>query len=966
MNQIKLLNSIKDYLTRFQLLVKIANAENEYDINNHAENIIIPILNIIFKSDFKNANIEKKNADSIDLLDRSQSIAIQVTSTSGIEKVKSTLEKFLKYNHHDEIKNLFVYVISEKQNNYSQEAINKILKSKLKFDVKRQIIDARDIYGRIKALNDLHLFKKVNELLENQFSDSFISESFTFNDFVQFKKEYQEKCITNFSRLNFFGLSVSKRPREVELYSLFVKPIFSFKPTLENYFIQAKTNIKILNKSSKIDTETIFDPETFEKFYYNFNIKNQNVDSKGILQLDAFNRSIWDDSVDKGFDELFTLSPNLVILGNPGAGKSSMIKYSICKILQGDESIFKDLSIYDRIPFRLELHKYNQSKVIKKVGFVDFLVETLISEYQTILSKDKLIKVLTYFPSIVFFDGLDEIFDIQERIEVRNDIENFIKTFSQAKVIVTSRYESYEEVNLDDKLFQKIEIKNFNQKQLEDYVQKWYSLEEANPNVRKDEIYNCLEQLKLVDDELKYNPLLLSLILILYRNDLELPTNKLSIYEGCTNTIVETRDTREKKLGINLKISSKISVFSALAFWQFNTESKNINNNSVQAFVKDYLLKKNEFQDEYLANTAANEFLDFAKTRSIYFENKFTHKTFLEYFTAYYIFSNYYFKHSNLEKFNEILNNNLGLSSWAVVLELLICKIDSNLIDYEVIENIITEQLLVNTNDAILFFLQIMKYLTNVSDSISVILIKTAICRCFSTTFKLKESKIDHKDILFNHIVNLFRIYRFRSIIKKTFSNLIEEQGLTNKELSTFAYEFSIISKNYDLVKLLEEYNIEENDPHSYLLKNYKLISNKKTYLKALEDFIKIYSIKDTIPLYYSYFNQKIFFGYDKFNWNVGFLITTENAEQQIKSYNELRELGITQEVLKKSVAQKFLKPIDLREFEYIVKKLPNSNYKNFVKDLIKVYSQRKNKQPESPGKFYDNFFIKHNEIKKK
>ena len=51
-NHNKLLISIRDYLTRFQLQVKIATANSEYDLNQHAENIILPILDIIYEAKF--------------------------------------------------------------------------------------------------------------------------------------------------------------------------------------------------------------------------------------------------------------------------------------------------------------------------------------------------------------------------------------------------------------------------------------------------------------------------------------------------------------------------------------------------------------------------------------------------------------------------------------------------------------------------------------------------------------------------------------------------------------------------------------------------------------------------------------------------------------------------------------------------------------------------------------------------
>jgi hypothetical protein len=752
-NHNKLLVSIRDYLTRFQLQVKIASANSEYDINQHAENIIIPIFNIVFEAKFKNVNdTDKKHFESLDLIDDEVTqTGIQVTSTRSLEKIKSTLSQFIKSGLQKRVKRVYVYILTEKQNSYSQEAIDVIVKGRFKFDSASNILDATDLYALIKSLNDVRLFQRINELLEVQFSDLKIAGDFNYTNYETFRTSYKEKCINNFSRLNFFGLSVSRRPREVELYELFVPPLFG-----NGLFRKVAHHGGLVNKMFKFENLGISRFAGAEVIKYLF----EDDAKKGYQTLLSDQFTYFRSYDSQKFENLFSLNRHLVILGNPGAGKSSIVKYAICKILENDERIFDNNDIYRYLPFRIELHKYNLAKVSHGHSFAEFIVQTLAAEYQTNISLERILKILTFFPCLIFFDGIDEIFDIQERINVRNDIENFVSTYPDARIIVTSRYESYEEVSFSK--FQELEVRDFNEEQLEDYVHKWYKQEEPNPTGRAKEIAGCLSQLKHVDNELKYNPLLLSLILILYRNELELPTNKLSIYEGCTNTIVEHRDEKEKKLKIILKINNKASVFSSIAFWQFDNSNKKLDSLSVQCHVKQYLIKNGDIEDEHEADKAAAEFLDFAKVRSIYFENKFTHKTFLEYFTAYYIFSKYYIG-QNQRKFNEILDKNLGLSSWAVVLELLICKIDSNLIDSRAMGKIIESQLAKNSNDALLFFLQILRYLTNINEKISYTLISQAIKNCFASGFTLKESKIEHQGVLIGHLTNLYALPRFRN-----------------------------------------------------------------------------------------------------------------------------------------------------------------------------------------------------------
>ncbi|HTK18224.1 MAG TPA: SMEK domain-containing protein [Mucilaginibacter sp.] len=947
-NHNKLLVSIRDYLARFQLQVKIATANSEYDINQHAENIIIPILNIAFDTQFKNVNeTEKKNFESLDLIsDGKVRIGIQVTSTRSLEKVKGTLNKFLKHGLYKSVDIVYIYVLTEKQRSYSQESIDEITKDKIKFNAARQIMDATDLYALIKSLNDVPKFQRINELLEMQFSDVKIGGDFNYADYASFRESYKEKCLNNFSRLNFFGLSVSKRPREVELYELFVPPLFRNNGMHRKYWKQNSIQFKFNFDALKVNP--VFNERLMQEL---LTVDALSGKLETALHIKDF-KTYSGEFVPEKFEDLFQLNEHLVILGNPGAGKSSTIKYSICKILEDDESIFSNNDIYRYMPFRIELHKYNQAKVLQNVSFADFLVKTLASEYQTNISLERMIKILTFFPCLLFFDGIDEIFDIQERINVRNDIKNFASSYPDARVVVTSRYESYEEVSFDD--FYELEVNNFNQDQLQDYVHKWYKQEEPDANRRQQEIQGCLAQLEHVEGELKYNPLLLSLILILYRNELELPTNKLSIYEGCTNTIVEHRDEKEKKLKFSLQVNNKNSIFASIAFWQFDNSNRKINNTIVQRHVKDYLMQNGDIEDEHDAEKAAVEFLEFAKVRSIYFENKFTHKTFLEYFAAYYIFSKYYISESK-QHFYEILSKNLGLSSWAVVLELLIYKIDSIVIEPKVMGKIIDEQLEKNKNDALLFFLQILKYLTNVNERMCVNLITMAIAECFASSFPLKESKVDHRQSLFYHLVSIYSVPRFQNAFIKTFTAMVKNEQLTDEQLISFAYEFSFPVSKDILIGIVDKVIEYTETPHLYLIRNFASIDSEEKYLEMLKVFWERFGIESLGAVYRSAFGQPIFFNSDHFNWILSFIFSVPAAQCQ-EQYVKLKSIGLSQTAIRRAINQKMLTKPMVLPYERLLYQLPKSGFRDFLQTLIKPLRR---KQHEGEGKFYDKFYIR-------
>ncbi|WP_206666446.1 NACHT domain-containing protein, partial [Peribacillus simplex] len=268
-------------------------------------------------------------------------------------------------------------------------------------------------------------------------------------------------------------------------------------------------------------------------------------------------------------------------------------------------------------------------------NLTDYIYENLITEYAaTHVTKRDIERILSRNKNIVLFDGLDEIFHINDKLEIKRDIENFLITHGNSKGIVTSRSIGYEEAKLNDN-FLEVGILEFNDDQIEEYVRNWYSENEVNEKILDEEVDAFLELIKDIDDELSRNPLSLSLIVILYRNNGKLPHSKLEIYRGCTNTLVEEWDDL-KELNIELSVKNKkVRVFTKLAYWQYlqlsGKQKKNktpITNSTVLKEVQKIILSfKNLSEDEDEAQAFAKEFLNYAQKRSIYFDNNFTHKT---------------------------------------------------------------------------------------------------------------------------------------------------------------------------------------------------------------------------------------------------------------------------------------------------------------------------------------------------
>ena len=166
------IEKIAELFARFRAEVENLNSLNLYDINIHAENVIIPILNIVYGLNLVNINNEVKNSSAIDLVDTDNRIAIQVTSTATGEKIKHTIDEFIKGRRFEEYDNLLIYIITEKQKKYSDSTFAIAHNNELEFSEKHILdISFKPLDNRDEPLNKLIEIGTVEEYSINEFAD---------------------------------------------------------------------------------------------------------------------------------------------------------------------------------------------------------------------------------------------------------------------------------------------------------------------------------------------------------------------------------------------------------------------------------------------------------------------------------------------------------------------------------------------------------------------------------------------------------------------------------------------------------------------------------------------------------------------------------------------------------------------------------------------------------------------------
>lgn len=153
MNRSDLIKAITHYLAHLSLQIAHLSSLNLQDDNIHAENFFRDLLNISLGYNLKNINIIEKNARAIDLGDEGERLAIQVTSTSDLGKIKHTHRGFVKGVLNSKYDRLVILIIGEKRA-YRETALggNGVFKLSLDDDV-------WDIKGLISKIGNLPLDK---------------------------------------------------------------------------------------------------------------------------------------------------------------------------------------------------------------------------------------------------------------------------------------------------------------------------------------------------------------------------------------------------------------------------------------------------------------------------------------------------------------------------------------------------------------------------------------------------------------------------------------------------------------------------------------------------------------------------------------------------------------------------------------------------------------------------------------
>src|SRR4028118_1646232 len=394
----------------------------------------------------------------------------------------------------------------------------------------------------------------------------------------------------------------------------------------------------------------------------------------------------------------------LVILGDPGSGKSTLLKYLA---LQWARLSPNQLSC-QRIHLVIELLKYNRSQDEKKCdNFLEF-IECDSSRIDH-LDKNILHEWLNAGRAVVMFDGLDEVFELEKRNRIVDQIHSFTQKYPTVKTIVTSRVIGYQQQRLKNAGFHHFMLQDFEPEQIQDFIQKWHDLTLID-RLKKAALLERLQQAIAASNsirELAGNPLLLTMMAILNRNQ-ELPRFRAKLYEEASKVLLHKWDFEVKEKLNNDRIDPyvideevKQSICRRIAY-KMQSSGKGLAGNIISR--EDLRQTITDSLSGLMgtgATACAKLMVDQLRDRNFilcflggYNEDyfAFVHRTFLEYFCAW-EFVRQFEKQKTLELDGliEVFREHWRDESWHEVLRLMAGMLDANftgkILEYLIGEN---------------------------------------------------------------------------------------------------------------------------------------------------------------------------------------------------------------------------------------------------------------------------------------
>lgn len=380
-------------------------------------------------------------------------------------------------------------------------------------------------------------------------------------------------------------------------------------------------------------------------------------------------------------ENFFDFGNKIVLIGGAGFGKSTSLNYLFCNY----EKMYGTYAL----KIKIDLKEYAKDIGEKKKSLL-WCIATEFSRKikHTKLGNDEIQTVLADYldrgKCLVILDALDEIPTLSIRNKVRDEIANFCEIYYLNRFIISTREAGYLRNRFDDS-FLHIKINQFSIEQIRRYSKNWYNsyYEEQN---EFDEFWEKFEQevKRARCESIIGNPIMLILALVIFDVGKNLPTKRIEFYQKCIDTFLTERENIKAAFILEENTKSILTMnltIPKIAYYRFQHINENVGYKFNHLELENAVFNAIGVSDTDMLNwgAAVKQYVKYLVERTELVQEidediyDFAHKTFYEYFLAFYFCKMY-----ENDKLADLLGEWIGDSNFDELARLIIEEVIQN------------------------------------------------------------------------------------------------------------------------------------------------------------------------------------------------------------------------------------------------------------------------------------------------
>jgi predicted NACHT family NTPase len=319
--------------------------------------------------------------------------------------------------------------------------------------------------------------------------------------------------------------------------------------------------------------------------------------------------------------------PKLMVLGKPGSGKTTFLKYLAIQCSSGN-------LLSNLVPIFITLRDLAEAK--NQPSCLEFIAKIISNSS---ITDSQITEVIKQGKALILLDGLDEIRE-EDANRIIKEIREFSDQYHTNQFVITCRIAGREYMF---ETFTEVEVADFSYKQIQSFITKWFQAKK----LESDTAERFIEQLQSNPPirELATNPLLLTRLLLEFEDSGDFSTELAELYKRGIATLLRKWDAKRgivrDQVYRNLSVQRKKDLLSQIALATFERKDFFLKKKDFGRYIAEFIRNLPDAQTDpealqldseaVLKSIESQNGLLVERARDIY---SFSHLTFQEYFTA--------------------------------------------------------------------------------------------------------------------------------------------------------------------------------------------------------------------------------------------------------------------------------------------------------------------------------------------